>query len=109
MGFVDQMRADGFAVESICRVLREQGVQIAARTYRSWRNPVIALRTFNDAMVIDAVREAAWEVVTDSTGARRRMRPEGLYGRKKMTAFIRRTALPGRLVVRWIGRCEHWD
>ena len=32
MGFIDQMRAQGFAVESICRVLREQGCQVAART-----------------------------------------------------------------------------
>jgi hypothetical protein len=31
MGFIDQMRAEGFAVESICRVLREQGCQVAAR------------------------------------------------------------------------------
>ena len=37
MGFIDAMRAEGYAVESICRVLREQGCQIAARTYRSWR------------------------------------------------------------------------
>ena len=28
------MRAEGHAVESICRVLREQGCQVAARTYR---------------------------------------------------------------------------
>ena len=35
MGFIDTMRAEGHAVESICRVLREQGCQIAARTYRS--------------------------------------------------------------------------
>ena len=26
------MRAEGYAVESICAVLREQGVQVAART-----------------------------------------------------------------------------
>jgi len=40
MGFIDQMRAEGFAVESICRVLREQGCQVAARTLsprRVWR------------------------------------------------------------------------
>ena len=39
MGFIDAMRAEGHAVESICRVLREQGCQIAARTYRAWKNP----------------------------------------------------------------------
>jgi len=37
MGFIDQMRSEGHAVESIVRVLREQGVKIAARTYRVWR------------------------------------------------------------------------
>ena len=32
------MRADGHAVESICRVMREQGCRVAARTYRVWRS-----------------------------------------------------------------------
>ena len=36
MGFIDTMRNQGHAVESICRVLCEQGRQIAARTYRNW-------------------------------------------------------------------------
>jgi hypothetical protein len=30
MGFIDTMRAEGHAVESICRVLREQDCQIAS-------------------------------------------------------------------------------
>ncbi|WBL20288.1 IS3 family transposase [Citricoccus sp. NR2] len=95
MGFIDHMRSEGFAVESIIRVLREQGVKIAARTYRAWKRPRISARTVTDAMVVDAVRDAAWKTVVDQTGAqRRRMTPEGLYGRKKMTALIRRTALP---------------
>jgi len=34
-GFIEQMRARGVAVESVCHVLREQGVQVAARTYRA--------------------------------------------------------------------------
>ena len=33
--FIDQMRKMGFAVASVCAVLREQGCQIAARTYRT--------------------------------------------------------------------------
>lgn len=37
MGFIDTMRGEGFAVETICTVLREQGVQVAARTYRALR------------------------------------------------------------------------
>ncbi|WP_245563349.1 DDE-type integrase/transposase/recombinase [Microbacterium gubbeenense] len=94
MGFIDQMRAEGHAVESIVRVLREQGVKIAARTYRAWRQGRVSVRTVTDALVFDAVRDAAWrvEVLTDGS-TRRRMTPEGLYGRKKMTAFIRRTAI----------------
>lgn len=96
MGFIDQMRAKGYAVESICRVLREQGVKIAARTYRSWCKPTIAARTATDALVMDAVRDAAWRDVIDAeTGqVRRKLTPEGLYGRRKMTAYIRRTKFP---------------
>lgn len=95
MGFIDQLRSEGFAVESIIRVLRSQGVKIAARTYRSWRSPVIAKRTITDAMPLDAVRDIAWEVEEHVDGTtRRKMTPEGLYGRKKMTAYIRRTVLP---------------
>jgi len=94
MGFIDQMRSEGHAVESIIRVLREQGVKVAARTYRAWRQGRVSLRTVTDALVVDAVRDAAWraEVLPDGT-TRRRMTPEGLYGRKKMTALIRRTAI----------------
>ncbi len=87
------MRAEGHAVESICRVLREQGCQIAARTYRSWTQAgrVVAARTVSDAQVVDAVRDIAW--ATDPKG-RRKLTPEGLYGRRKMTAYLRRTAMP---------------
>jgi transposase InsO family protein len=86
------MRTEGHAVESVCRVLREQGCQIAARTYRLWAQPdrAVAERTITDAHVIDRVRELAW--ITDDQGARR-MTPEGLYGRRKMTALMARTVL----------------
>ncbi len=94
MGFIDQMRSEGHAVESIIEVLREQGVKIAARTYRAWRKPRVAVRTVTDALVVDAVCAAAWttELLPDGS-TRRRMTPEGLYGRKKMTALIRRTVI----------------
>lgn len=87
--FIDDQRAAGHAVESICRVLREQGCQIAARTYRSWKQPgrTVAARTITDAQVIDAVREAAWTI---NAAGQRVLAPEGLYGRRKMTALIRR-------------------
>lgn len=88
LAFIDEQRAQGHAVESICRVLREQGCQIAARTYRNWRNARPSARTITDAQVVDAVRTAAWTV--DRHG-QRRLTPEGLYGRRKMTALLRRT------------------
>ena len=92
MAFIDTLRAEGYAVESICRVLREQGRQIAARTYRAWRaarQP--AARTVSDATVINAIVDASF--TTDSRG-RRRLTPEGLYGRRKMTAYLRRNGFP---------------
>lgn len=51
VAFIDELRAEGHAVESICRVLREQGPQIAARTYRDWAraNRPVADRTITDA------------------------------------------------------------
>jgi putative transposase len=94
LGFIDTMRAEGHAVESICRVLREQGHQIAARTYRSQRRGVVAARTVTDAQVHGAVRDAAWTTVEINGRARRMLTPEGLYGRRKMTALIRRTTIP---------------
>src|SRR5215207_7270296 len=92
MGFIDTLQAEGYAVESICRVLREQGCQIAARTYRAWRaarQP--AARTVSDATVINAIFDASF--TTDSDG-RRRLTPEGLYGRRKMTAYLHRNGFP---------------
>jgi putative transposase len=97
VAFIDELRVEGHAVESICRVLREQGCQIAARTYRDWAraNRAVAARTISDAMVVNRVRGLAWKV--DHQGVRR-MTPEGLYGRRKMTALVQRTtpdASPG--------------
>jgi putative transposase len=88
MAFIEQLRAQGFAVESVCQVLREQGVQVAARTYRAWRAPgrQIATRTLSDAVVVDALLGAR-------TGPDGRPTPESLYGRRKMTALLRRHGL----------------
>ena len=91
MGFIDEMRAQGFAVESICRVLREQGCQVAARTYRAWKAGRVAARTVSDARVVDVVRDLVWQ--TDPRTGRLAMAPEGLYGRRKMTALVRRGRL----------------
>lgn len=59
MGFIDAMRADGHAVESVCRVLSKQGRQIAARTHRPWKNPRVSARTLTDAVVLDALLATA--------------------------------------------------
>ena len=94
MGFIDTLRAEGYAVESVCRVLREQGCQIAARTYRAWKNGHLhlAARTITDAEVVDVVRDLAWARCA-RTG-QFKLTPEGLYGRRKMTALVRRQRLP---------------
>src|SRR4051794_23209021 len=94
MAFIDTMRSQGHAVESICRVLSEQGCQIAARTYRSWKRTgrVVASRTVSDAHVVDAVRDIAWTTKVDPDGGLVRKRsPEGPYRRRKMTAYLPRT------------------
>jgi putative transposase len=87
MGFIDTMRAQGHAVESVCRVLREQGCQVAARTYRAWRRRRPAARTVADAQLIDAIKDTCWR--RDERGTLR-LTPEGLYGRRKLTAHLRR-------------------
>jgi putative transposase len=88
MAFIDQLRARGFAVGSICQVLCEQGVQVAARTYRAWKAPgrQVAARTISDAVVADALLSAR----TSPDG---RPTPESLYGRRKMTALLGRRGL----------------
>jgi len=91
MGFIDTLRAEGYAVESICRVLREQDCQVAARTYRAWKTGRVASRTLRDAQVLDVVRDLAWQ--PDPRTGRPAMAPEGLYGRRKMTALVRRDRL----------------
>jgi putative transposase len=82
MAFIDDMRSQGHAVESTCRVLIEHGCPVAARTYRSWRRAprAIAARTMSDAVVVDAL------LATRNT-------PEALYGRRKMTHLMRRRGL----------------
>jgi putative transposase len=82
MAFIDDMRDQGHAVESTCRVLCEHGCRVAARTYRSWKLGAgrVAARTVTDAIVTDAL------LATRNT-------PEGLYGRRKMTHHLRRQGL----------------
>lgn len=63
-------------------------MQVAARTYRAWKTRLPALRDLEDAKVIDTLRSLK---VRDSKG---RPRPEILYGRRKMTAWLRRMGFP---------------
>jgi transposase InsO family protein len=92
--FIDEQRAQGFAVEPICRVLREQDVKIAARTYRAWKTRPPAARTHADAIVMDTVRDTAWTMVPGPDGREyRRLTPEGLYGRRKMRALLGRRCI----------------
>jgi putative transposase len=101
VAFIDECRQAGHAVESICRVLSEQGCQIAARTYRAWSQPGqrVAARIVSDAMVINIVRDLPWTVDADGPLAGiRRLSREGLYGRRKMTPLVQRrlqAASPG--------------
>ncbi len=68
-------------VESVCAVLREQGCQVAARTYRAWRSaPPPAARVVSDALVINVLKATVGQ-------------PESLYGRRKMVAHLRRQGL----------------
>lgn len=95
LAFIEEQRANGYAVESICRCLREQGVRVAARTYRAWKTRPPAERTHSDAIVVDSVRDLAWVTVAGTDGRKRRqLTPEGLYGRRKMRALLGRTCIP---------------
>jgi len=88
VAFIDELRRERIAVELTCAVLREQGCEVTARTYRAWRQPnrPPATRVVTDAQVIDALLA----VVYDEKG---QLTPEGLYGRRKMTALLRRKGL----------------
>jgi transposase InsO family protein len=86
--FIDNQRAAGYGVESICKVLREQGLSVAPRTYRAWKQRPPAVRTYSDALVIDMLRQVK------TGGPDGKPLPEILYGRRKMTAWLRRNGFP---------------
>lgn len=92
MGFIDEMRAEGHAVESTCRVLREQGCQVAARTYRDWKAAAPSAREVQDAYLINVI----WDLfhVRDPRTGAWRASPESLYGRRKVTAWLRANGHP---------------
>ena len=82
------MNANGHGVELTCGVLREQGVAVTSRSYRAWKTRAVAERTYSDAVLVNTFRELA---IRDAKG---RQRPEILYGRRKMTAWLRRVGFP---------------
>jgi putative transposase len=83
------MKADGHGVESTCHVLREQGVQVAPRSYRAWKRRTPAERVPTDAAIVDVFHQLRQR---DEKG---RQSPEVLYGRRKMTAWLRRQGFAG--------------
>ena len=93
MGFIDELKAEGHAVEPVCRVLREQGCQVAARTYRDWKKAQPAARDVKDAYLMNAI----WDLfhVRDEKTGELRASPESLYGRRKVTAWLRTNGHPG--------------
>ena len=84
------MRGKGIAVESVCRVLREQGYGIAARTYRAWKTRKPSARALSDQKVLEAIKSLAW---TTDTHGHERLTLKGLYGRRKMLEALRQTGL----------------
>ncbi|MDQ1136769.1 putative transposase [Microbacterium sp. SORGH_AS 1204] len=74
---IDEQRARGRAVESICQVLHEQGVQVAAQTCRARTRAHPSNRDLADAVIIDAL------LATFGTA-------KAMYGRRKMVALLRR-------------------
>jgi putative transposase len=50
------MRAQDFRVESICKVLTAQGIQVAPRTYRNWKTASPSARTITDAHLTEELR-----------------------------------------------------
>ncbi|MGH9155082.1 MAG: IS3 family transposase [Acidimicrobiales bacterium] len=89
-GFIDARRVVGHRVELICQVLREQGLAVTPRTYCFWRaTSRVAARVLSDAAVIDVLRGLK------TGGPDGGPAPEVLYGRRKMTKWLRRNGFPG--------------
>jgi len=82
------MRGHGHGVELTCQVLREQGLAVSSRSYRAWRKRPPADRTIDDAAIVAVFHELRER---DKKG---RQKPEVLYGRRKMTAWLARNGFP---------------
>jgi hypothetical protein len=83
------MRGRGYRVESVCRVLKDYGVQIAARTYRAFKHRPPSKRAETDDKVTSLMRQLRETPVTGVDGKPRLPR-ERFYGRRKMTRLLAR-------------------
>jgi len=83
------MRARGFRVESVCRVLNEYGIKIAARTYRAFKHRPPSNRSVRDVELTQVMRK-----LRETPDDRGRLPRERLYGRRKMTALMNRLGYP---------------
>jgi putative transposase len=53
--FIAAMRSQHYQVESICRMLNEQGVRVSPRAYRNRKTVPPSARTIDDAHLTDAL------------------------------------------------------
>ena len=88
--FIDHQRAAGRSVESVCEVLTSVGIQAAARSYRRARaaGAVLAGQVLALAYLANAIHALAFRY--ESATGTFRLTPAGLYGRRMMTALLRR-------------------
>ncbi len=102
-GFIDAQRVVGHRVELICQVLREQGLAVTPRSYRSWRAATaVPARVVGDAAIIDVLRGLR------TGGPDGGPLPEVLYGRRKMTRWLRRNGFPD-VGKRTVDRLMGWE
>ena len=81
--FIDTLVGDGFAFKSVCAILTTEGCQVAARTYRSWKQNGrhVADRVRDDGSssthcwTPGAPRRALWAAEDDRAPARDRHAP----------------------------------
>jgi len=85
VAFVDQMRGRGYRVETICRVLGDFGIQIAARTYRAFKARGPSKREIEDTKIMGLMIRLRQDL--DEQGRKPR---ERFYGRRKMTHLLAR-------------------
>jgi hypothetical protein len=76
VGFIDEYR-QVYGVESICRALSAHGVQIAPKPCRKARHRPASARDVTDTQVENTLRDL-------------QNTPEAMYGRRKMTRYLRR-------------------